>query len=423
MQDDKISIEDIEKLLQPYVSLVSKYGADGKSTERVEKILTFLGKPQEKLKIIHIAGTSGKTSTAYYIAHLLSSSGLSVGLTVSPHVYSVLERVQILNKDFSEEDFLSEIKLFLKNIDEISFKPSYFEIFVAFSMWLFYKRKVDYVVLETGMGGLLDASNVARREDKVCVITDIGFDHMKVLGNSLAEIAHQKAGIIHQRNKVFMYKQSPEVMNQVTKRVDSFDAELNIVSPTEYTQKIATESQLSKYQYRNYILAKKTYDYCMKRDKKKTIESFDTKQVKIPARIETFKLKDGSSLIVDGAHNVQKMEAFVESFSLKYPNQKASVMIALKHEKDYKKIIDIIMPITNEIIVTNFVSSKNLPSHSVDPQILKKHIEENHISKVTAFADPQVAVKHHLRRKHSLRIITGSFYLISQVRNAVMNSL
>ena len=138
--------------LQPYVPLVAQLTGGNTTLERIEPLMVLLANPERKLKIIHVAGTSGKTSTSYYIAALLQSGGQKVGLTVSPHVDSVTERLQIDGRPISDQLFCSELEIFLELVDQLKQPPSYFELLYAFGLWVFERHGVDYAVVETGLG-------------------------------------------------------------------------------------------------------------------------------------------------------------------------------------------------------------------------------------------------------------------------------
>ena len=169
------TIEEAEAALLPYVPLVAQLTGKATTLERaIIPLMALAGNPQDRLKTVHIAGTSGKTSTSYYIAALLGAAGKTVGLTVSPHVDSITERIQINGQPLPDAEFCQELETFLDIVKQAPQPPSYFELLYAFALWVFGRRHVDYAVIETGMGGLYDATNVATRADKVCVITDIG---------------------------------------------------------------------------------------------------------------------------------------------------------------------------------------------------------------------------------------------------------
>ncbi len=409
------SIEEAEEILQNYIPNVSKYNGDDLSLDRMYPMLEALGNPHEKLKIIHIAGTGGKTSTAYFITSILVNSGLKTGLTVSPHVDSITERIQINSVPLSEHDFCRYLGDFLEIISDTNQKPSYFELLIAFVYWVFAEEQVDYAVIETGMGGLLDSTNVAERSDKVCVITDIGFDHMHVLGNTISEIAFQKAGIIHEGNQIFMYGQTSEVMDQVMKVVKQKNANLQIIQDTDLHQSGIENASAPLFQKRNWNLARQVCLFVSKRDEWPLGNVLNTLQLTVPGRMETVELKDGTILIMDGAHNGRKIVSFTESFKEKYPNRKTAVLLALKTGKEYIEVIDILSGIANSFIFTTFSTSQDLPAVSQDPEILNKYSKQKKIpSKVIVEYD--LAYKELLKSASEIKLIIGSFYLLGQIR-------
>jgi dihydrofolate synthase/folylpolyglutamate synthase len=411
------SLLEVEKLLSDFIPLVSIYGADGLSVQRISSILESLGRPQDKLKIIHVAGTSGKTSTAYFISSLLCHSKKTVGLAVSPHIYSITERVQINDENINIKLLHSELTTFLQLIKNSNVKPSYFELMMAFAIWEFAKQELEYAVIETGMGGLKDASNVLNSKDKVCVITDIGLDHMQVLGNDVKSIALHKAGIIHDQNHVFMNSQPKEVLNVITKVAKIKNAKLNVIKESNIN--IATKSQLVNFQMRNYKLANEVFKFISFRDKFRIKANFDLKNVKIPGRMEINRLKNNSHLIVDGAHNPQKMKVFVDSYLKNISNKKATVLVALKEGKNYEQVIDELLDVASKLFVTKFKSSSNLPSKSLDPKLISQYAKKMSDIEVITENDYKKATKMLLEDNSEYKIITGSFYLISQTKHVV----
>jgi len=417
------TVKAAETILQSYIPQVNTYTGDNMSLDRVYPLLEKLGNPQNNLKVVHIAGTSGKTSTAYYIAAQLQASKLKVGLTVSPHIDSITERFQINGVPITDTEFCSELGLFLDAISASEIKPSYFELLIVFVYWYFNRQKVDYAVVETGMGGLLDATNVVTQKNKICVITDIGFDHMHILGSTLDKIADQKAGIIQNENQVFMYKQSDVVMNQILKRTTDNKATLNVYSYDDLVHSLETKLvKLPNFQKRNWLLARQVTRYISNRDNLSLPEELSAENVVVPARMETIRLPDSSLLIMDGAHNGQKMEAFAASFKLKYPKQKTVIMLSLKKGKEFQEVIDALMSITDKIILTTFDTSQDLPATAQDTEVIAQYCKKRGI--VTVIVDDnKKAAEMLLQQKNNIKIITGSFYLIGQVRKKMQDIL
>lgn len=327
------NIKEAERFLSKFIFKTAKVTGKDITLGRTLALLEKVGNPHTKLKVIHIAGTSGKTSTSYYISSLIKESGCTVGLTVSPHISSITERLQINGKQLTEKEFCDMLNDFIKVIGEDP-DASYFEFLITFVLWVFDKEKVDYAVLETGLGGLHDATNVCDREDKVCVITDIGFDHQHILGDTIQEIASQKAGIIHEYNTVFMNAQSDEINQIFINKCEIENAEISIFESYENTN-----YEMPIFQKRNWSLAKKVFDYLVERDGlmiPDDIHLITSQKTVVPARMQIITKQD-LTFVFDGAHNQQKMSAFIGSVTNCYPGEKANFILAIKEDKDYKK--------------------------------------------------------------------------------------
>lgn len=406
------SFADVERALAPYMSIVGKKDT---TVQRMQPLMERLGNPQNNLRIIHIAGTSGKTSTAYYIADLLKATGKRVGLTVSPHVQTINERVQIDLEPLPETLFCKQMEIFLGLIEGVNPRPTYFEILAAFAYWYFAKSEVDYAVIETGVGGLHDASNVAQKQDKICVITDIGFDHTQLLGESIAEIAAQKAGIIHSGNQVFMHEQPDEVMQVFQKKVNDERATLNTLSIND--RKAAynkTSDRLPLYQQRNWQLACSVVDHVASLDRLSIPAHYDPTTVWIPGRMQVLQEK-GKTIVLDGAHNAQKMEAFVGSFQNKFGRIKVPILIALKNGKEYESVLPLLKPICSLLVVTTFEVPSSAPLSPVDPEVLAVAARNIGINNVVTVLEPNKAYRQLLTEASEIIVVTGSFYLLGNI--------
>ena len=407
--------------LEPYLAVAAAAMLNGITVERTEKLMAHLGHPEAALRVVHIAGTSGKTSTTYYVASLLTAAGQKVGHTVSPHIDSLTERVQINGQPLSERAFCAYMSTFLELVRDVPDMPSWFELMIAFALWVFAQEKVDYAVLETGLGGLHDSTNVAVRPDKVCIITDIALDHQHVLGDTVAQIASQKAGIIHPCNAVFMYAQATDIMQVVRfKTSQTLGAELYVQDQTSlgaiYGGTFA--ANLPVYQQRNWLLAYAAYRYLVNRDRIPLISSqalSRTQATSIPARMEVCRVGK-IQVVMDGAHNESKMAAFVESFQKKYGRRTVPVLLALKVNKDYEKIAPLIMQIASNFIVTTLSKSQDIPAEPIPPSDIARTLRKLGATNVRCISDPHEAYQELLACGADLVVVTGSFYLISQLR-------
>ena len=385
--------------------------------DRMFDLMNFLGNPQNQLKIIHVAGTSGKTSTAYYLASLLGATGKKVGLTVSPHIAEINERVQINLIPLPEAEFCRELSVFLDLVEKSKIEPSYFELLVAFAFWEFERQKVDYAVIEVGLGGLLDGTNVIDRTDKLCVITDIGLDHMQRLGKTISAISEQKAGIIGKRNVVFTYFQS-SVVNDVFKRVSKKQhAQLHEIDDHRLDQSL---DFLPKFQRRNLGLAIKVIEYMLRRDKLGALSKeqiFTAAKIKIPGRMEVFAIRD-KTLILDGAHNAQKLRALVLSIREKFPTEPIAVLVSLS--SNAPGAIEEISRLTRFSFITTFSGGQDLPRHSIDTKSMEILFKMYGIdSKV--IVDPKKALKKLLKRREKILLVTGSFFLLNELRPIILS--
>ncbi|MCP3659715.1 MAG: hypothetical protein GY830_05085 [Bacteroidetes bacterium] len=395
-------------------------------------------------KIVHIAGTSGKGSTAIILSKLLVSQGFKVGLNISPHLFDIRERFQINNKLISEKLFLkylNDLKPIIEQFKKNNISLTYFEILTILSIYIFDLENVDYVILETGLGGLYDISNLM--ENKVCILTKIGIDHTKILGKTLSKIAFQKVGIIKKDNLTISCKQKPKVEAIIKEKAYQENANLFIAHKIipRYLRNTFKFNFKFKNMYINNIelglhgihqvencnLALISLKLISDRDK--FILNIDNirntlKEIKLPARIEIKKINH-KMIIIDAAHNSDKMKNLILSIKKIYPNQKLNFLIAFREIKYYTKMLEYILDIADNIFITQFsIDELKFKSLSVDPLsikeklnsiILKKNLKQ--IFKIHVIKDYKTALKQAL--VSNKLVITGSFYLISKLYDEI----
>jgi dihydrofolate synthase / folylpolyglutamate synthase len=414
---------EAEAELAKYVPAVREVTGKDITLERITPLMEALDNPQDKLRVIHVAGTSGKTSTAYYIAALLQGDGRKIGLTVSPHIDVITERVQINLQPLGEQTFCNELAEFMEIIKDVQLRPTYFELLIAFMYWYFVKVGVDYAVVETGFGGLHDGTNVAQSPDKICAITDIGYDHTHILGDTLAKISAQKAGIIHTGNEVFMYRQSGEVTDVFKEQAKAVGAELILLKQDELARQyvVSDLEDLPAYQQRNWLLARKTCEFVANTDEFSISQHTEKEslRIQVPGRMDAW-FVHGKTIVMDGAHNEQKMAAFVSSFRQKYPGQKAAILLSLKKGKEHQAVLPLLRPITNKLILTTFAAVQDLPTSSMDVHVLAEAAKARGFDNVQAIPDSHAAYSALLQEPDKLLVVTGSFYLLSLMRKYMM---
>ena len=429
----------------------SSQGGKNFSFGRTQHLANQLGNPQNNIKVIHIVGTSGKGSTTRILSHLLHAHGLKVGSSISPHLVDFRERFQINNSLLSVGtlcSYIEEIKPILENMRTSRVgSPTYFEVTIMLAYYIFWKEKVDYAVMETGMGGRLDATNAATSPSKVAVFTRIGLDHTEFLGNTLEKIATEKAAIIHTRNIVISIKQSDEVDGVIDAQAKKQQSLVRLVVPNETFSHVATFKggntfhfqyeavhfdtiQLSiegAFQVENSSVALATLIELSKRDRFTLNESAIRSTLQTmtsPGRFETFIFK-GKMIILDGAHNPQKMSAFIESLKTIYPNKRFDFLLGFKKGKDYATMLQSIIPLASTIYTTSFINQQQ--THMIHPEPVAtiadtiKQMGKN--IPIYSYDDPCQALTEACKDTSGMLVITGSLYLISELYQTIRGTL
>lgn len=423
MQHKITSFADVYRELEARAEATKLYSH---GLDHMYELLEFLGGPQKQLRVIHVAGTSGKTSTAYYAASLLKEAGKKVGLTVSPHVDDVNERVQIDLEPMPEAEFCHRLEEFLQLIEPCRMIPNYFELFIAFAFWEFAARGLDYAVVEVGVGGLLDSTNVIDDPHKVCVITDIGYDHMHLLGNTLPEIAEQKAGIIQLRNAVFCNRQGEEIMDAIRARAERKQADLH----TFKSDGLGSDFDfLPLFQRRNFGLALRAVKFVAERD---SIASLDNAailraaHVHIPARMEEVE-QDGKIIILDIAHNGQKLHGLLTSIHAKYPGRQVAALLRMPvRDRALRRTTEGLKEVTkgvDHVIFTSLAEEGDAPDDSFKPEELAKLCHDAGFNSFEVVSDPRAGFEVLRARPEPILLVTGSTFLLNHVRPLLASEL
>lgn len=391
-----------------------------RTTERTKRLLEFLDNPQEKVRVVHVAGTSGKTSTAYYAAGLLHATHHTVGLMTSPYVDEVNERVQIGMVPLEESVFCRDLAQFLDLVEESHIKPHYFEIIVAFAFWEFARHRLEYAVIEVGMGGLNDPTNVVERSDKVCVITDIGLDHQQRLGTTLPEITAHKAGIIRWHNTVFCHQQSAAVMRVIQETAERRQADLQILSNDAISGLQA--GSLPLFQQRNFALAYAAVSNTLPepipiRAMRQAIKTY------IPARMEVVRVRD-KILVLDGAHNPQKMSALTQSMRSQFGDVPVAALVSFAPGTGRAtNNLQQLTPFAEHVTLTAYGQDRHTPFSSITRDDLVQACRDAHVFAYEYNPDTAKALQTFLARPEPILLVTGSFFLISEVRRLLASAV
>ncbi len=352
---------------------------------RTRELLEKLGDPQKKLKFIHVAGTNGKGSTCAMLESILRHAGYRTGLYTSPFIETFCERIRFCGQNI-EEDALAEITERVAYFaDRMEDHPTRFELITAIGMLYFVERACDIVILEVGMGGLYDSTNVIEAPE-AAVITNIGYDHTEYLGETLGEIAVQKAGIIKPGTDVICYDNTPDVIEVIRddcrKKGARFhpagNADVRLISSDLVRQQFMWKGHLLAlslpgiYQLRNAAVVLKTIEVLRKKGIR--IETDAVREgllaVRWPARFEV--LSTDPLFILDGGHNPQCAEAVAENIRQYLPDREITMLMGVLHDKDYEKELDILDPYIAEYFCITPENPRALPAEKLAETIRRR---------------------------------------------------
>ncbi len=394
---------------------------DSVKLERVIRFLDLLDNPQNTFKCIQVAGTKGKGSTCAFISYILKEAGYKVGLYTSPHLADLRERIRILpGKEKGEFEGLipkgdfkalvSELKPVIERYNLVSrFGPlTFFEVSTALALQYFKKRGVDLAVLETGLGGRLDATSIVSPE--VCVITPISYEHVDKLGKTLTSIAREKAGIIKNNSFVVSAPQDKEAQEVIRARCKLFHSKLYEIKE-ESRNRIQL---LGKHQKINAALAEKAVKLLRSRGIKFHNNSivkglFNTKW---PGRCEVINKKP--YVIIDGAQNSTSAKALKETiqenFTRKNKYEKLVLILGVSSDKDIKGICDEFRGLADKIILTRAESPR-----AASPGVLAKHFNGKDNYLTNSVREAKILAKRLVGRK-DLLLVTGSLFVIGEFK-------
>ncbi len=370
--------------------------------ERIEKILNILDNPQNRLKCIHVAGTNGKGSVCAIIASILNAAGKKVGLYTSPHIFKYTERIKISSasnghysklQNISDYDFARYVIEISNLAQENNIDLTEFEILTAVMFKYFADNNTDVVILETGLGGRFDATNVIKKN--LCsVITHVDFDHTERLGNTIDKIAYEKAGIM-KKDCPCIVLEGKEVYYDYA---DEIGAELEIIFPVN--DSLLNNLKLKGiHQRENLSLALRVIEKCFPQITEQEIK-LGLENVEHPFR---FQYIEDLNLIIDGAHNPNGIDLLIENIKINYPDLKYRFIFGCLQNKDYKSMVEKISQIANVIYFYHFNHN-----NSCTFEQLKSVCNHNQCNELKSKNDIILDDGY-------LNIICGSFYMISEL--------
>ena len=415
-----------------YIDDSAKYGSV-LGLDNMREMLDRLGNPQDAVPYVHVAGTNGKGSVIAYLYTTLTRVGYKVGRYISPTLYSYRERLEIAGEKISQEDFAKYVTEISRSIDQMTAvgmnHPTPFEIETAAAFLYFKEENCDLVLLETGMGGNLDATNIVKNT-KLAVLVSISMDHMSFLGNTLGEIAEKKAGIIKPGCRVVTTKQKPEAAQVIADTCNKLHVPCVVSDPDEavlekesvfgqtfsYKGEEFAISLAGVYQKENAVAALRALEILNEQGYPTTLEQRQDglKRTTWPGRFAL--LGTEPDFVVDGAHNPAAADMLAASIERYFKGKRIIYIMGMFRDKDYRKVIQKTEKYADTILT---IAAPDNP-RALTPQELADAVREFH-SDVRAFDDIESAVAeaYRLAGKEDVIIAFGSLAFLGDLTEII----
>lgn len=419
-----------------YITEVGNFGSNY-GLERTYKLLEFLDNPHGKLKIIHVAGTNGKGSTTAMITSMLKEAGYKVGMYTSPFLEEFEERIQINGNNIPKEklaQLMTKIKYAVDKVIEEGYNhPTEFEIITALMFLYFATEKVDFAVVEVGLGGRLDSTNVIT--PILSVITSISFDHTNILGNTLEEIAREKAGIIKEGIPTLIYPQEEIVEKVLSEKCEELGAKLykinkddaklvEIIKEDKIYQlvKVKLDDEydvklqlLGEHQILNLAVALKALEIIKDKAAKLSKESIikALSEVRWNGRLEV--MSNEPCVVIDGAHNIQGITQLDKNIKKYFKYDDLYLILGILADKDVDHMVKVITPQAKKVFTVTPNSIRAETSEEL-MGVVKKYNQD-----CQAYSDYKSAFEDALKlcKKDDLLLISGSLYMIGEMRGII----
>lgn len=406
--------------------------------ERIRELLARLGNPEGKLRVIHVGGTNGKGSTTVMIAHILRESGYKVGVFTSPHLHDYRERMTINGQMISKEKVIQMISRVRPHLEDMVEKgcehPTEFEVSTAMALLYFAEEELDFAIIEVGLGGAIDSTNVV--SPLISVITNVGLDHMDYLGADVVSIARVKAGIIKSSSCVVTATDNLEVLNVLRETTEALNVPLWIVGEdvrfeSNWSGELEQEFDLIGLHSTYPKLRLNLIGFHQVRNASTAVTVCELLQseygVSIPreaiyaglrevewiGRLELLSLQP--KILLDGAHNVDGARALALALPL-YTRNRLVLCLGMLADKEREKVVDMLVPLADEIIIT----CPNSP-RAGDWKALAS-LAELHGRPVKCIESPKEAVAFALSclKENDMLCVTGSLYMLADARQALI---
>ena len=423
-----------------YITEVGNFGSNY-GLERTYKLLELLDNPQDKLKIIHVAGTNGKGSTTAMITSMLKGCGYKVGMYTSPFLEEFEERIQINGENIPKEklaQLITKIKYAVDKVIEEGYNhPTEFEIITVLMFLYFATEEVDFAVVEVGLGGRLDSTNVIT--PILSVITSISFDHTNLLGNTLEEIATEKAGIIKSCIPTVIYPQEEVAEIVISSKCQELDSKLykinkedakliNIIKEDKIYQQVKVKLDdeydvklplLGEHQILNLAVALKALEVIKDKAPKLNMESIvkSIATVRWNGRLEI--MSNSPYVVIDGAHNIQGITQLNKNINKYFEYKDMYLILGILADKDVEHMVKVITPKAKKVFTVTPNSMRAETAEELMNEV-KKYNES-----CEAYNDYKNAFEDALKlcKKDDLLLISGSLYMIGEMRGIIKKIL
>jgi dihydrofolate synthase/folylpolyglutamate synthase len=398
----------------------------------IRNILSGLGDPHKGYNCIHVAGTNGKGSVASFLASILYQSGYKTGLYTSPHLVRFNERIQVNNRPISDENLVESYHA-VRRVHRGKREPTFFEFSTAMAFYEFSRQKVDWAVIETGMGGRLDATNVVK--PRLAIITNISLEHQEYLGSTLSRIAAEKAGIIKQRTPVITAIRQKNALSVVAQLARQKSAPLFRLGKDFRTRRYRTNGfsyygmdtvwhhletgLMGHHQVENAALALAASELLNRMNAGISPDSIKKGLLEAhwPGRLEI--VSSDPYLLLDGAHNLMAARKLARFLSTRLAGRPITLVIGILDDKPYKEMLKSLLPVCRRVILTRAKINRAL-----DPARLYA-VAKDLTPQVTVIADVGQALKHALEtvRPNDAICVAGSLYVVGEAKAAIANGL
>lgn len=392
---------------------------------RTIELCDLLGNPQKNLRFIHVAGTNGKGSTCAMLSRILCAQGYRTGLFVSPYVDRFNERIQLNNEPIPDDELAEIVTEIAPVVDSMENPATEFEVITAAAFLYYTRKKCDYVVLEVGLGGELDSTNVIDTP-LLSIITAIDYDHMHILGDTIQEIAYAKAGIVKDNGTVLFYGQHPDALPVIEAACQKHHAALHVVDRSTLREgsydlhgqtfdyrgyRDLKLGLLGRYQMRNAATVIDAVELLREKGVAISDEALRTglRETVWPARFEL--LREDPPFFVDGGHNPHGVRGTVETYQRLFPAERATIVMGMMRDKDVSQSIELLLPIAREFYTVTPDNARAMPAEELAGLIRSYGVTATSFSAVADAIETAA-------RGGAPTLAVGSLYMAGEVHEA-----